>query len=67
MLKKNDNIEIKEKEQNESVKKESEKLEIMKKQQLGKIKNIIDYAYKMKEFRKKMKLKLNYKMKKNKN
>ncbi len=53
MLKKNDNIEIKEKEQSESGKKESEKLEIMKKQQLGKIKNIIDYVYKMKKFKKK--------------
>ena len=52
-IKKNDNIEIKEEEQSEAVKKELEKLEMMKKQQLGEIKNIIDYAYKMKEFRKK--------------
>ena len=43
-LKKNNNIEIKEEEQSEAVKKESEKLEMMKKQQLGEIKNIIDYA-----------------------
>ena len=40
-------------EQSEAIKKELEKLEMMKKQQLGEIKNIIDYAYKMEEFRKK--------------
>ena len=39
--------------QSEAIKKELEKLEMMKKQQLGEIKNIIDYAYKMEEFRKK--------------
>ena len=52
-IKKNDNNEIKEEEQSEAVKKELEKLEMMKKQQLGEIKNIIDYAYKMNEFKKK--------------
>ena len=57
-LKKNDNIKIKEEEQSEAVKKELEKLEMMKKQQLGEIKNIIDYAYKMKEFRKKNEIKI---------
>ena len=31
---------------------------MMKKQQLGEIKNIIDYAYKMKEFRKKNEIKI---------
>ena len=57
-LKKNDNIKIKEEEQSEAVKKELEKLEMMEKQQLGEIKNIIDYAYKMKEFRKKNEIKI---------
>ena len=54
---KNEDIENKEKETSGAVKKELEKLEMMKKQQIGEIKNIIDYAYKMKEFKKKMKKK----------
>ena len=37
-----------------AIKKEKEKLEVMKKQQLGEIRNIIDYAYKTKKLKKKM-------------
>ena len=50
-----------------AIKKEKEKLEVMKKQQLGEIRNIIDYAYKTEEVKKKMMKKLNYKKKKKKN
>ena len=49
----NENNENNEEPQSEAIKKELEKLEMMKKQQLGEIKNIIDYAYKMEEFKKK--------------
>ena len=43
--------------QNGMIKKELEKLELMKKQQLGEIKNLIDYEYALNETRKKNELK----------
>ncbi len=49
------------------IKKELEKLQLMKKQQLGEIKNLIDYEYALNETRKKNELKKKKKAKKKKN
>ena len=48
-LEENDDKKKKKKFQSGAIKKELEKLEMIKKQQLGEIKNIIDYAYKKKK------------------